>query len=92
MSQNRVVTVEWSDNVPGSGPWRAVALLPGWLSKEGCSGIQGGATKEGPWVDARGYTPHDAVANLYSIIGRAVIRMKAEEMGRGPQPPNDGDQ
>lgn len=86
MTQNKVITAEFTDNMPGSGPWRAVARLPDWLGKSGSSRIMGGGTKEGPWVDARGYTPREAVSALYSVIGRAVIRLKAEEMNAGPQP------
>jgi hypothetical protein len=84
---SKVITVEWNEQ-QGAAPWRAVARLPDWLAREGASGIQGGATPEGPWVEARGYTPHDAVAALYSVIGRAVLRQKGEEDARGPQPPD----
>lgn len=51
--------------------WRAVCCLPPAMGKS--PGVMGGATDEGPWVDAYGHSPSDALDALMHAVGRATV-------------------
>lgn len=61
------------DNDP-SRAWRAIVRLPRKLGIHG-GGINGAQTEGGPWVEGYGYSAEQALAEVYKIIGRAIVGM-----------------